>query len=96
MLRLLGALSQSWKGAALVATVIGVGFVAGLTLGGYWKMPERLLLLEAHQTVADSVSRDLAQQVRALRGLIRSQLCLTVSDRKKTPWEDCLIGDYKP
>ena len=96
MLTLLRNLSESWRGMVLIAGIVAAGFVAGLTLTGWWKLPERLLLLEAHQTVVDSLQRDSRNQLLAIRQLIRQQLCLTVADRKHTSWETCLIPSYQP
>ena len=93
---LLQNLSESWRGIALIAVIVAVGFAGGLTLGGYAKIPERLFLLETHQTFSDSMQRDQRAQLVAIRGLIRAQLCLTVAEKRHTDWATCLVPSYQP
>jgi hypothetical protein len=86
-------LGEGWKSLVTIAAIVAAGFFAGLTLAGWWRLPVRLYLLEAHQSIVDSLQRDQRAQLVAIKSLLKSQLCLTVADRRHTSWEQCLISD---
>lgn len=90
--RLFAAFSDTWRGILVLGAVVAAGFTAGLTLAGWWRMPQRLLRVETHQIIADSIARDLAADLAAIRQLTKQSLCLQVASRRNADWEPCVLS----
>lgn len=102
--KLLSQLSDTWRGVALMTAILAAGVTIGVSIGGFHKLPERMTVLEALQRTADSIrlaekhksdslATDMAVQITAIRRLIRQQLCMSIADRRRSPWEECVIPE---
>jgi hypothetical protein len=86
--RLLESLGAVRTVIALLGSLAVVSFTAGMQVSA-----ARLNALETRarrlETALDSVRAD----IRDIRRTNEAQLCLTVAERLRRPWQECLRGD---
>ena len=90
LLRLLARVPDVWKAAGIMAALFVGGLSAGALLSGWSEIPQKVSVLEVKAIESDADRQQMENELKGVRDLIRQQLCLTVAEKQRTPWQKCV------
>lgn len=89
-IRLLTTLPGVWKTVGVIVTLFLTGLGVGLAAAGWQHLPARVSALELSTDSIHNEHQQVRDEIRRVRVLIQQQLCLSVAEKERTPWQRCI------